>query len=249
MNVAEQFDRLSHPTTQFFIVVSAGLLCLASRRFRLGGVLVVLAALWLGLCSTPAFATWLQCSLENQYPQQRAADYPKADAIVILGGGNLPDPDIDWRNDDSLAVRATRIGFGLQLYRDGRAPVIVLSGGSREAAHMSTALIRQGVAADVLRTEESSRTTHENALYSASILKRENLHNILLVTSAMHMPRAVASFKEQRLAVVAAPTLDPAHQRQKTRSPWWPDNGALHLSRRCLREYFGLWGYKLLGWA
>ena len=54
--------------------------------------------------------------------------------------------------------------------------------------------------------EDRSADTRENATFSASMLKQGGVQRILLVTSAWHMPRAVAAFEGTGLTVVAAPT-------------------------------------------
>lgn len=248
MTLVEQLDRLSHPVFQAALIAALGTLCLCLRRNRSGAGLLAAAFLWLWLCCTPAFALWLQRGLESQYPPQPAASYARADAIVVLGGGVVPGSKINWRADEA-DVRTTRTGFGLQLYQDGRAPIILLSGGDGEAEQMAEALRQQGVPASALRTEQVSMTTHENALYSTTILKRENRHRVLLVTSAMHMPRAAASFRQQGLSVIPAPALNPTLHPQEMPRRWWPARTALTQSKHCLREYLGLWGYRLRGWA
>jgi len=248
VNLAEQLDRLSQPLIQARILAMVGLVCLGCRRYGAAVSVLTVAALWAWLCCTPVFAAWLQSGLESQYPPQPAASYPTADAIVVLGGGTLPDSSHDW-DDQDMQVRTTRVGFGLQLYRNGSAPIILLSGGDHEAERMSGGLLQQGVPARALRTEELSTTTHENALNSAIMLKREKRRSILLVTSALHMPRAAASFRRQGLTVIPAPALDTVQHPRTVQGAWWPERGALYLSSRCLREYLGLWGYWLRGWA
>ena len=249
ISLVEQLDRLSQPVFQASIIAIFGLLCLCMRRYRLSIGLFASALFWLWLCCTPAFAIWLQRSLESQYPPEPVASYPKADAIVILGGGELPRPNHDWCNEKADA-RTTRLGNGLQLYRNSRSPIILLTGGDREATQMANWLRQQGISISALRIEDASTSTHQNALYSATLLKRERLQSILLVTSVMHMPRAASSFRQQGLNVIPAPALDSAvHDFANRVSPWWPQRAALYLSTRCLREYFGLWGYKLRGWA
>jgi len=54
--------------------------------------------------------------------------------------------------------------------------------------------------------ENDSENTAENAFYSAEILREKNIKTIILVTSAMHMPRSVALFEAQGLNVIPAPT-------------------------------------------
>lgn len=249
MNFVEQLDRLSHPAFQAAIIAALGLLCLCWQCYRLSVGLLAVAAFWLWLCCTPAFAMWLQRGLESQHPSQPAASYAKADAIVVLGGGLLPHADSDWRRSDSRS-RSTRVGFGFQLYRDGRAPIILLSGGNHGAERMSEALLQQGVPAHAMQTEQFSRTTHENALNSSQILHRDGLHRILLVTSAMHMPRALKSFRKLGFHVTPATTpSSPSSHEKLIRPRCWPNRRALIQSERCLHEYLGLLAYELRGWA
>lgn len=217
------------------------------RRYLLAIGLLAAATLWIGLCSTPAFAIWLLRGLEHPYAQITAANYPQADAIVVLGGGRLPQSGVDWGSADPH-VRATRLGFGLQLLRNSRASVMLLSGDD-QALQMAQKLQEQGVPASELITEDASNNTYENALYSASILKRKKLQSILLVTSRIHMPRAQATFVRQGLTVIPAPAPDPVGTSRHMSHSWWPRRAALRLSAVCLREYMGLWGYRLRGWA
>jgi uncharacterized SAM-binding protein YcdF (DUF218 family) len=239
---------LSWPPVQVVIIVAFGLLLLALKRYRSAILATLVAAAWTCLCAAPAFATWLQQSLQGQYPPRSAASYPTAQAIVVLSGSDFPRSS-RRRRADATAAPTTRVGFGLRLYRAGDAPVILLSGGGGGALRMARALHRRGVPASALRTETRSGSTHQNALYSAPILKSEGKQRILLVTSAMDMPRAVATFRHQGLTVVPAPVPYVVDWLGGTQQSWWPQHRALFLTSRCLHEYLGLLAYKLLGWA
>jgi uncharacterized SAM-binding protein YcdF (DUF218 family) len=248
VNVLEWLERFSRPWNQAALLLLLGTLWLLVRRVRVAAVLLLAGVLWLGLCSTPAFALWLQRGLTGQYPVAVAEDYPRADAIVVLGGGMVPRPDTDW--DSELAdTEATRVGFGLQLFRAGRAGRLLLSGGRRAALHMEQSLRAQGVPEQAMLTESASDTTHQNALYSAAILERHGWRRILLVTSPLHMPRAAAAFRRQGLTVIPAPSIGHDRPGRPLQSSWRPQRRALLLSSRCLHEYFGLWIYQLRGWA
>lgn len=248
MNIIEQLYRLLRPLFPALILAILGILCVNWRRYRIATGSLLLGALWMWLCCTPAFAIWLQQRLAHQYPQKAAAAYPKVDAIVVLGGGELPRAGSDW-GDDPTDTQATRAGFGLQLFMSSRADIILLSGGEQEAMQMAHELQQQGVPANALQTENASMSTYQNALYSAAILRREKLQRILLVTSAMHMPRALACFKRQGLTAIPAPAVGTDRESPHISHLWRPQRAALRLSDRCLREYLGLWCYKLLGWA
>lgn len=239
-------EHLLYPIYQTAILVAVGLFFLCRQRYRPALVLLALGACWLWLCATPAVAMRLRDALEHRYPQRDASSYAKADAIVILGGGALPPSSSDGDADDAYSL-ATRIGFGLQLFRDARASVVLVSG-SDQAQRMARRLLQQGVPPNVLQTECASRNTHENAAFSAAMLKRAKLSRILLVTSGFHMPRAAAAFAHQGLDVIPAPAYDPAYPSWQAH-PWWPRRSALHLSGHCLREFAGWWWYRLRGWA
>lgn len=244
----DALERFSRPWNQAALISFGGALLLLARRYRSGAVLLCAGALWFALCSAPSFALLLQRGLTGQYPATAASDYPQADAIVVLGGGAIPDTDQDW-DSDPADTEATRVGFGLLLYRSGRAPHMLLSGGRGAARHMAAELQVQGVPAAAMLTEVDSATTHQNALYSAAILRRNGWNRVLLVTSPMHMARAAASFRRQGLQVVEAPSIGHEAGRHRVRPGWHPRRTALLLSSRCLHEYIGLWMYRLRGWA
>ena len=246
MGVLEQLDWLSHPALQAALLAILGMVFLRHHR-RFAFATLLLATLWMWLCSTPAFAVWLQRGLGPSYAHTSAADYPPADAIVVLGGGKLPQSSASWEAADDHA-QATRLGFGLQLFNSSRARVILLTGDD-QALEMTHKLLREGVPAAALLTEAASTNTHQNALYSAAILERRKLRSVLLVTSDIHMPRASASFAKQGLTVIPAPVFDRDGEAMRTSRSLWPRRAALSLSARCLREYLGLWCYRLRGWA
>jgi uncharacterized SAM-binding protein YcdF (DUF218 family) len=239
-------EKLIYPIYQAAILGVVGFYFLCQQRYRLGFALLAFGVGWLWLCATPAMAMRLREPLERGHPAQEAATYSKADAIVILGGGALTQSALDPDADDPYGA-ATRIGFGLQLFRDARADIVLLSGGD-QAQPMARGLHRQGVPADALQIESTSTNTHENAAFSAAMLKREKRSRILLVTSGFHMPRAAAAFTKQGLQVIPAPAYDPVYPSWQAH-PWWPKRAALRLSGRCLREYVGMWWYRVHGWA
>nr|WP_255494857.1 YdcF family protein [Luteibacter sp. Sphag1AF] len=233
---------LTHPGTQAMLLLLLALALAALRRVRAASVFTGVALTWLWIASSPAFALWLQNGLAL-WPPKAADAYATADAIVVLGGGVLPDAVADSPDDE--AAQTTRLGFGLQLYRAARAPVMLLSGGD-QARHMARDLENQGVPARSLLLEDTSANTHENAANSAGILRQHGMETVLLVTTDIHMPRAAASFAHAGIRVIPAPTPDPG---LASHAKWWPNRAALTLSARCLREHVGIWSYRWRGWT
>ena len=96
--------------------------------------------------------------------------------------------------------------------------------------------------------EDRSRDTHQNAVYSAVVLREQGAQKLLLVTSAFHMRRAVPLFEKQGFTVIPAAT----DYRRLVREPgiWLAVPTADNLLRTtyALREYVGYCYYRARGW-
>ena len=158
-----------------------------------------------------------------------------------------------------------RVIYAFQLYKQGVAPVLLLSGGDIDfldtssgtpADDMATLLTQFGVPKDALWLDRTSQNTYENAVNCAAILKQHGVKSVILVTSAMHMPRAMAMFKSQ--GVDAIPALA---DYGVTYAGWdslvhgnvldqiinlFPSAGNLSLTTNALKEYMGS-GYYACG--
>lgn len=95
-----------------------------------------------------------------------------------------------------------------------------------------------GVPDEAIRLEERSRNTSQNAKFSAQWLQEQGVGRILLVTSALHMPRAVELFETQGLAVIPAAT-DHEVQERPLWQDWLPASSALDGSARAMKELIG----------
>ena len=212
------------------------------------------AIAWLWLSSTSMFANFIYGSLENRYANIPLAEVPTADAIVVLGGGvkAMPEPhefpDINEAGD--------RLLHGARLFKAGKAEKIVLSGGQvfannivgTEGNAMMSLLIDWGIPRDAIIVEGKSRTTHENAVETKTIYDANNWQNVLLVTSAAHMPRSVCSFDKAEIAHTPVPT---DYEITKRYSPFLlkvlPSSGAQDTTARGMKEYLGRFVYWLRG--
>jgi uncharacterized SAM-binding protein YcdF (DUF218 family) len=204
---------------------------------------------------------WLAQSLEWQYIVK--TELPTTDAIVVLGGATrshaYPRPDVDFTD------AGDRVWYGANLYHAGKAPKIIVSGGSitwqgsgdPEADNLIKLLVKMGVpAADIIR-EPNSFNTRDNGVYVQKILKAQNFNSILLVTSAMHMPRSMAIFKRLGINAIAAPTdyrisqleVDqPNRQTESVILSFIPNEDAFAMTTQAIREYIGIFVYRLRGW-
>ena len=107
-----------------------------------------------------------------------------------------------------------------------------------------------GVPKDRIVVEGQSRNTYENAREASELLAERGIERVILVTSALHMPRALATFRATQLDVVPAPTdFEVTTVGERTLLDLLPDAEALQGSSRALKEYLGLWVYRKRGWA
>jgi uncharacterized SAM-binding protein YcdF (DUF218 family) len=116
-----------------------------------------------------------------------------ADAIVVLGCRVLP----SGKPTTAANRRANRAA---EAFLDGVAPHVIASGGRRwgqliEADMLRDGLLRGGVPEKAITRELWSLTTHENAIFSAEILRRLGARQVAVVTCDWHVERAIANFR------------------------------------------------------
>ena len=233
------------PTLSLGLTVLAALLMI---RYRKAGLLTLCAALgWSALWSVPSASDWLRHQLEKRYPVLDTAALPQADAVVVLGGGSRY-AWLDKPNVRPETLQSSRLAAGARAWQAGRAPRIVLSGGGEgggsEARMMATAIAKLGVPSSALLLEERSRNTRDNATYTAELVERFHMRRVLLVTSSLHMPRAIAQFRKAGIDVVAVPVPELA-RRSSWRERWLPSRSALWRSGRAFKEYAALLSVRL----
>ncbi len=246
------FIHLTSPLGLCLLLVPVALMLILRGLRKTGLSVIMLAFGWLLLWSLPAASVWLRAGLEGQVPLRAAADYPTADAIVVLGGG-VEGGRSGWRTTPHLLAGADRVWFGAQLYRAGRAPVLIFSGGNSEwstadepeSKAMQKFANDLGVPPAAVLLEDRSRNTQENAEYTNQLMGEHGFKTILLVTSAVHMPRALATFRRLGINVTAAPTDFDAITPRSILLRWLPDTETLDQSSKALKEYAGLWIYHL----
>lgn len=222
---------------------------------------IVLALLVLLVSSNGWIPLYLVRSLEWQHlPPQ---ELPAAEAIVVLGGSTRsaypPRPTVD------LQEQGDRVIYAAQLYRQQKAPLIILSGGridwmgsgTAEATDMANILTSIGIPSNVLIEEPDSLNTYQNAVNVKKILVERNIQKVLLVTSAMHMPRSLLIFQKQKIDAIPAPTdflVTEGELAELSATPkaailgLMPKSDRLDKFTNAIKEYIGLVVYRLRGW-
>ena len=228
------------------------------RRRWLGRAVLLagIAVLW--VFSTRIVSESLIHGLETEVQGSTLENAPQEKAIVVLGG-DLHPPTATHKQIE-LVDASDRLLHAVRLYRAGKAPLIILTGGNvsflggsaamNEAQAAELMLQEWGIPKSAILTETKSQNTHENATETRKILDRLGIRRVLLVTSAYHMPRAVAVFHKAGVDVVPCPTdymtgwgePDPLFR-------FLPDAGALADCAAAVKERVGLVLYRLRGWA
>ncbi|WP_368564209.1 YdcF family protein [Pseudoxanthomonas sp. UTMC 1351] len=233
---------LTFPLTLSLWLLGAGAILLLLRRRKAAVALTVFAVGWSLIWSIPQASDWLRGHLEFHYPKVNEETLPKADAIVVLGGGQY----YGWLKKENVRLsdlESSRVAAGARAWLAGRAPVIILTGGKAgrisEAQRMAEAINRLGVPDSALLLEERSRSTRENAQYTAALAKPRSIRTVLLVTSGLHMPRAALVFREAGFHVVPVPVPERARRMSWVRS-WLPSPSALWRSGRAMKEFAAL---------
>jgi len=225
---------------------------LSFRRLKIFAFAGAVLILWVS--STPLVAEWAASSLERQYPAKPIAETPTAEVAIVLGGAvGQPLPP---RVEAGLSEASDRVLHAARLYKAGRVKRILVTAGNipwvssvkPEAELIKDLLMEWGVPSEAIELASQSRNTYENALEIKNIWQREGFGSALLVTSATHMPRAMATFLRAGLPVEAS-TADVRIVESANPFALLPDAGALGTSTNAMKEWLGLLVYRLRGWA
>lgn len=213
------------------------------KRRKLHARALLLTAALLYLCSTYWVAGLVVRPLETAYLPPGA---PAGDVILMLGGGATVDtPNLGGEGHLS-GYAANRLLTTAQLAHATGLPVIV-SGGKVFASTGTEAQIAQRILADLgvapsrVFVEAESLNTRQNILHSLAIVQQQGYQRVLLVTSAFHMPRAVAECRAAGLVVTPYPTdYQTSRRRNLEFYHFWPSADALAIVSLSVKEYAGL---------
>ena len=185
-------------------------------------------------------------SLEDHYRPLHQAP-ANVHEIVVLGGGVRTDTNAP-PNTQLSSASLSRLVEGVRLYHlyqtEHQTEKLILSGGRvfgkpAEAGVMQNIAVILGVRPEDIELEKGSRDTYEEAQYLQQQLGEQPF---LLVTSAYHMPRAMALFKKAGLHPIAAPTQYFGDNGVTTFKNYFPNSNYLIISDIAIHEYLGkLW--------
>lgn len=239
------------------LVTVFGVMALYSRlrgRKARSKVWACISIIVLLVSSNPLFARYLVGELESRYPQKAIEKIEPHQAIIVLGGG-LRVPSEPGQTLQ-LGSAADRYWHAAQLYFAEKAPLIIIAGGNvyprpgvpGEAFYVAELLGKWGVPASAIIAETDSRTTAENAENVQKILEQKGIDRALLVTSAIHMPRAYSLFEDLPSSITPA-VADVQIQPQVAPAvfSYLPSASALKMTTLAIHEYYGQWFNRIRG--
>lgn len=206
----------------------------------------------LGLMGCQVVPDALLRQLENQYPVPDPSAYASHSGIIVLGGA-LEHPRIFQAHGQvPLGEAAERMVVPVPLMHEHTAWELVFSGGEgrlnptgiTEAQLAHAFYTAHGLPTQRLRFDSRARNTRENAVFTAELLGSQCASQTwLLVTSASHMPRAMAEFATTGCQV----TPFPVDFRTGVATLWYEYAMANSLVQWqvALHEYLGLWVYRV----
>jgi len=232
-------------------VLGVGILLLWMRR-RIGAAKIVLTfgVLVLAALSLSAVANQFNKPLETWYPPLLDAGGIKdVKWVVVLGGGHTSNPELQ-PNAQIGSSSLARLVEGIRIHRALPESKLLLSGGAvfdpvPEAVTMAAVARMLGVSPDDMVLESQSQDTGQQSQFVQGIVQNEQC---ILVTSAIHMPRAMRVFEQKGMKPIPAPT-DFGDWMRKENSPnqFFPRAGELRKVEAALHEYLGLLWARVTG--
>ena len=196
------------------------------------------------VCSLPVFSNKLISNLEKDYTLAPISSAKQADAVVVLSGIGRT---IQGTNGliYELGEAADRIFAGIDLIKEKKAPVLILTGGKlpwsiggTEGKYLREICLKHGISIETVRITKNVQNTDQEAKAVAELLRKEN-SQIILVTSAFHMPRAKRAFEASGVSVAPFPVDFRSPSEKITIIDFIPSAKAFHDNSFFVRELIG----------
>ena len=218
----------------------------AARRWVLAAVTMLLLGGWAPLPDA------LLRHLERQYPEPPAMPIQQYAGVVVLGGALESGYVGEGSEQPQVNGAAERMTTVLPLLRQAPDLAVVFTGGNgeyfgngpSEAERVRRFFVQLGLDPQRIRLEDQSRNTYENAVFTARLSGIDPRKPWILITSAYHMPRALAVFRKQGWNV----TPYSVDFNAGLSTPW--TSYSLGISGKwgmALHEYLGTLSYRLTG--
>jgi uncharacterized SAM-binding protein YcdF (DUF218 family) len=239
---------LTNPVYILLALLGITLLCRYWKKPTLSRLFAFLAICFALLTLSNPLPEHLTRQLERKYPPFKATfvKIKKQQVHVLVLGGGFTDDSSLPPNSRLASNSLTRVVEGIRIHRIISGSQLIFSGKASEgensiAETMQATAIDMGVEADkTILMKEPSTTAQEAAYY------KENFYNdstqLIVVTSALHMPRAILTFEKQGITAIPAPTNHTGKGRlARSSEGWWGFSaGNMRKLEKALREMLAI---------
>jgi len=195
------------------LILPVGLtLLLLVAAFSLRRWSLVWAGLFfLFLAGSPWVSKSLLRSLEGENPEHSVQEVPVADAILALSGILGPDRPEGFKLNWGEAY--DRFDAGIRLWQAGKAPLLVLTDPAlfqtghheTEGKRLQREAWKLGLPKDRVLLLGPVGNTAQEAELLGKVARGRGWQQVILVTSAWHMPRALERFRRTGLQILPFP--------------------------------------------
>lgn len=234
-----------------FLVI--GLRFLVFKRLRQAKFFLLAALAWIFVIGSGVVTYGLLSGLQHYSPVEVLSGRDNI-AIVVLGGGTVEDKKNKTFRGSSFA--SSRVFEAARVYtlckKVGAVCHILASGGDPQKKGVSEAEIMKrdlsavGVSESDIILEAKSNTTFQNAEFSSAILREQNFSRIVLVTSGVHMRRALTYFSYFLIDALPSPS-----DYLTAYLSLMPQSFNFAIMDACVHEYLGLFRhviFNFFGW-
>lgn len=242
----------------FFLLAgtaAAGLLLMRGRWRKIGrwGLVTLIALYW--LMALPFVSSALVWALSHGYQSiQTRSEAEGSQALIVLGGGAVTYEESGARLSVLSDASVLRALEAARLYRLLDPRWVVVSGGpsgptsEAESVVLKRAMIQLGVPPGRILEEDRSGNTYEEAVNLRGLLAAYEIKHFVMVTSEVHMPRAMGVFRHAGLDPIPSPAPEQSDANHGAVGGFLPSLDALRTSQVAVREILGLAYYGMRGW-
>lgn len=235
------------------LVLSLGALYWWRRRPERARKVLVMAIFFTWIMSTEAFGRFLSTSLIAQVRGTTIENAKNVDLILVMTGGMEYTGRTGWIPTRD-AYQRVMVGYQVQQKVGSRTPLLISGGKTHGPRYPSEASVardtidRHHAELTPIWLEETSLNTYESALESARIIREKNITTVLLVTSEVHMLRALAAFRGRGIDPVPFPVfvLERGPLKFVDFLPSWK---GVELTGKAVYEILGVSAYYVSGYV
>jgi uncharacterized SAM-binding protein YcdF (DUF218 family) len=235
---------LASPLFFFLILITLGIF-LRSKKISFFGIVILI------FCSLPIISKNLITYLEKDYSLTDSLTVERTDAIVVLSG-----MVVAIKTDDTFKYEFSggvdRILSGIDLFKNNKAPLLILTRGKLpwqlgipEGEYLKEFAVKFGIPEKNILLTDNVQNTDEEAKSVKKLLNIDDAE-IILVTSAFHMPRAKKVFESAGINTIPFPVDFQNREVKLTFIDFIPSAGSLSTTSFFVREMIGRLYYNLI---